>query len=394
MGQSVAQSSQVDNPQLIRGPSEDIFHAFGISRNRRSQGRIDLELRCLVRLAREIQQSVRNGNLTGWRRRIAAWSRGFDPVSAAVYGLGNGVQANGAALYLRDFSYAYHCYRLNGFWNPILSNKLVMSRVLAAAGLPHPEVLGVVVKGNLMAINADPQARQDVLTIWTSTCHKLVFRPHWSGGGEGVFFLTRTGGLWRVNGRQADIATVRRLISGLDRYIVTTFVEQATYARTIQPTTANTLRVLALRDEQGVFVASVVHRFGTAASLPVDNFHGGRGLCAAVDVERERLKRAVSLDERGRRQLHTHHPETGSRIEGIAIQGLRQALDGVRAASRCLPEAVCVGWDVLITDDGYSLLEANAPPGIVVSQAHAPLLADARSRRVFQRHGLGRRRIA
>ena len=164
--------------------------------------------------------------------------------------------------------------------------------------------------------------------------------------------------------------------------------------KAIQPATANTLRVLALRDEQGVFVASVVHRFGTTATFPIDNFHGGRGLCAAVDMEREQLKTAVSLDGQGRRLLHTHHPETSSQIEGVAIKGLRHALDGVRAASRCLPEAICVGWDVLITNDGYSLLEANAPPGIVVSQAHAPLLADARTRRVFHRHGLGPRGIA
>ena len=90
-------------------------------------------------------------------------------MSAAVYCLENGVQASDASLYLRDFSYAYHCYRLNGFWNPILTNKLVMSRVLAAAGLPHPEVLAVVAKGKLLAINADPIPREDILTIWTST---------------------------------------------------------------------------------------------------------------------------------------------------------------------------------------------------------------------------------
>ena len=151
---------------MIQPPNQDIFHGFGISRNQRSRGRLDLELRCLVRLAREIQRSARNRSITGWRKRIAAWWRGFDPVSAAVYGLENGVQPSDAALYLRDFSYAYHCYRLNGFWNPILTNKLVMSRVLAATGLPHPEVLGVVTNGNLVAIDADPQPSEDVLTIW------------------------------------------------------------------------------------------------------------------------------------------------------------------------------------------------------------------------------------
>ncbi|MEB3352708.1 MAG: sugar-transfer associated ATP-grasp domain-containing protein [Cyanobacteriota bacterium] len=157
-----------------------------------------------------------------------------------------------------------------------------------------------------------------------------------------------------MNSRQAHIATVLHLISGLDRYIATSFVEQTTYVGTIQPATANTLKVLALRYGKGVFIASVVHRFGTAASLPVDTVQGGRGLCAAVDLERERLKTAVNLDEQGRRRLHTHHPETGSQIEGRAI----------------------------------------APPTSWCLRPTPPLLANGRSRRVFERHELGRHRIA
>jgi hypothetical protein len=42
---------------------------------------------------------------------------------------------------------------------------------------------------------------------------------------------------------------------------------------------------------------------------------------------------------------------------------------------------------LVITDAGYSLIEANAPPGIVVSQAHGPLLAHPRVAAYFHQHG-------
>ena len=42
-----------------------------------------------------------------------------------------------------------------------------------------------------------------------------------------------------------------------------------------------------------------------------------------------------------------------------------------------------IGWDMLMTDDGYSILEANSPPGITVWQVHAPLLRDPRVARFF-----------
>ena len=47
-----------------------------------------------------------------------------------------------------------------------------------------------------------------------------------------------------------------------------------------------------------------------------------------------------------------------------------------------------VGWDVIITADGCSFLEANCPPGMPVWQAHQPLLTDPRSRRFFEVLGM------
>lgn len=364
---------------------DTLFSRFGIEHNVRPQGRLELWARCAIRLIREIRAEAVFRSVIPWRRRLRAWRRGFRPVYAAVYGLDD----NDPAFFVPDFAFAYRCYRMNGFWNPIIGNKLVVSDVLAAHGIPHPPVLGIVSRGRLIAhATASRQTNLTLLDRWTEDRAPVVFRPHWSGGGEGVFFVVRQGRDWLVNGRSATAVELRSLLGGLDRYIATAFVEQAEYARRIHPSTTNTLRVLTLIDDDGPFVANVAHRFGTSRSYPIDNFHQGRGgICADVNVPAATLGKAVSLGAGYERIWHDVHPESGSRIEGVLIPGLSRALEGVLEAASCFPEATCVGWDLVITDAGYSLLEANAPPGIVVSQAHGPLLENPRAASYFRSYG-------
>jgi hypothetical protein len=363
-----------------------IFGRYGIERNIRSSGRLDLFLRCLIRLLRGIREEAMSRTGLPLRHRLRALRLGLRSGNAALYQLDEGCPSR----YVPDYAYAWRCYAMNGFLNPIVGNKLVVSQILAANGISCPYVFGVVSKGSPLPLGSTAAgAGASLLLQWTESERPVVFRPHWSGAGEGVFFLRRAHREWFINGRAAPEADVLKLIEGLDRYIATAFVDQATYARDIYPETSNTLRVLALTDAEGPFVASVVHRFGTTRSFPIDNFHQGRGgICASVDAAAQRLGKAVSLDKNKRREWHGTHPQTGAPIEGVPIPGLSLGLEGVLAAMRCFPEAVCVGWDLLMTDGGFSILEANAPPGLAVSQAHAPLLADPRTARFFAAHGI------
>lgn len=368
-----------------QGRSGDAFRRFGIERNVRSDGFMELEARCVVRLTREVVKEARHRTSIPWSRRIWAWRMGFRAIYAAMYGL----DTSTARWYVPDYGFAYRSYRMGGFWNPIVGNKLVVSQVLAAHGIPHPRVLGILSRGKLREVGKVHRCPEGaLLERWTDCGQTAVFRPYWSGGGEGVFLVDRQGGEWRVNGHPAEEHDVRSLLGGLDRYIVTQFVTQAEYARRVFPRTTNTLRVLVLTDDEGPFVASVAHRFGTSRSFPIDNFHQGRGgICASVAADSGVLGMAMSLSERHERIWHRTHPETGSQIEGVVVPGFGSAVDGVLAAAACFPEATCVGWDIVMTDAGFSILEANAPPGIVVSQLHAPLLANPRVARFFASYG-------
>jgi len=45
-----------------------------------------------------------------------------------------------------------------------------------------------------------------------------------------------------------------------------------------------------------------------------------------------------------------------------------------------------IGWDLLVTEDGFQVIEANNGPDLMLFQMHGPLLIDPRIRRFFQSH--------
>jgi hypothetical protein len=381
-------------------PTNDTFQRFGILPHARWRGRLELELRGLVRFARQIRRELFSPFRVGPRRRLQAWRHGFSSMAWVLYGL----PENDPALYLGDLFLPARAYKINGLANPILGDKLVLSHLLAAFGLPHPAVVGLVLDGRLTPAEtsrrgpAGAPGRLEcdrVLEAMVERHPRIVFRPTQSGAGQGVFFLDARDGGYRLNGHGATTEEVCSLLGGLHHYVATGFVDQAAYAREIFPDSANTLRVLTLWDEtrREPFVAAVTHRFGSERSAPLDNWHQGRGgVVAAVDVDTATLGRAVTLAEDKTVAWMSNHPDTGRRIEGVAISGLRASLDGLLDAAARVPFCPLIGWDVLITDTGYSVIEANPMPGLYVWQVHVPLLVDPRTRAFFERRRVVRAR--
>jgi hypothetical protein len=75
-------------------------------------------------------------------------------------------------------------------------------------------------------------------------------------------------------------------------------------------------------------------------------------------------------------------------MEGVSIPNYASMIQGLLRICEFLPEALLVGLDVLMTDDGYCVIEGNSPPGLVVWQVHQPLLANPRNASFFRSHGI------
>ena len=162
----------------------------------------------------------------------------------------------------------------------------------------------------------------------------------------------------------------------------------------INPTSLNTLRLLAIRLEDGPVIAAAVHRWGTAASGRVDNVSSG-GLCSLVDLDTGVLGPAVGRPLQPRRVEHDVHPDTGQQITGVRVPQWDEVRSlGVRLMD-AFPDLEHVGWDLCASDRGPLVVEGNpGTPNPNVFQFHGSFLHDPRVRRYYVERGLLPRRYA
>ena len=291
----------------------------------------------------------------------APWSRRLDM-------LRRGVSYYSYALYPQGGEYLSDAARLGAFFinddgtRAILNDKYRFSLELSNR-LPILPILGILRNGSLETL-------QGPLEPWLER-GDLIAKPLHGSRGAGVVRL-KAGDPLPVS--QAPM-------------LLTPFAQQAAYARQIAPLSGNTIRVLSLRDDAGPFIVRAVHRFGTRQTAPTDNWSQG-SLCALVDLQTGALSRAVRHPRRTGGVLHwvTHHPDTDAPIEGVVVPRWAELQTELLRVLEGLPEFVYVGWDVLVTDERFWVLEGNANTEFNALQVHGPLLADERVKAFYKKH--------
>jgi len=341
-------------------------------------------LRVVMSALQELRPQVRIPLRNRWR----GWRLGFRAASYALYGL----DGRDASDYLTDYAILRYGHRINGMHRFTVLEKLNFADSMKQYGLPHPDVYAYLDKGCIYSLDgtALPRDWNEALRGLLATRGRLVMKPSANGSGRGIIFVEQKGEQLVMNGEAISERDWEDLVSSLQDFLVMQFVEQAAYARALYPLTTNTVRVLTLwdMDRQEPFIASGAHRIGTKRSFPVDNFHGGEGgLSASIQIDTGVLGPARTLNPIGVREEVPVHPETGAPIEGVQIPYWEEVKKTLLHCSRHLPHIPFIGWDLVITEGGWTCIEGNAPPGVVVWQVHQPLLEDPRARKFFESHG-------
>jgi Sugar-transfer associated ATP-grasp len=294
---------------------------------------------------------------------LFCWRHGFYPDRALTYDF----KTHGPERYLpdgverpkdaADRAYAARC-----------GDKVNFFLQMRAIGAPTPEVVAENVGGRLI-FYSQPGDYEALL----AERGELVIKPRDGAHGSGVR-IVRPGDPDRAL-KPNEFASAR--------------VSQHPYAAAINPHSVNTIRVLTAWDEpsRDFFVIAAGHRFGTARSGRVDNVSAG-GLAAGICVESGRLAAAIRPDApRVELTRMTHHPDTGARIEGVETPGFARMCEELLAVCRRFP-LIFVGWDIVITADGWTALEANRGPSLNAFQLNGPLLLDPRAKAFFRREGM------
>lgn len=314
--------------------------------------------------------------------RLQAWKLGFLSLTYRMCQ----IDRFGPKDYVTDRMRYLRTPFLNGAYSVVLDDKLIFHEVLRRHAGLLPEAYALLRRDRVLPLSPERVSSYDDVLRLLERKGRLVIKPTTGGGGNLVVVLEQgpEGAAW--NGQVLPADEIRRRFKSSRDRLVTEFIEQARYAREIHAGSANTIRVLCLwnDDEKEPFAARAVQRFGSPATGPVDNITQG-GLDSLVDLETGRLGRGARMTPEGRPEWHDHHPDTGARIEGVEVPHWRETLRGLLAVHAKYPELPYVGWDVLVTDDGFKVLEGNNMSGLWMFQVHGPLLAEPRVRRFFER---------
>lgn len=146
------------------------------------------------------------------------------------------------------------------------------------------------------------------------------------------------------------------------KYLIEECVEQHPDMAKFYPDSINTVRLIAILDDDTFDPFLAVARFGVDGV--VDNFTSG-GIACGVDPKTG-LIGTDGCNKYG--DVFETHPVTGKRFKGFQIPHWDKVIEIADSSLRAVDGIDFVGWDFAIQDDGVTVIEGNAGPGFTAPQ--------------------------
>lgn len=267
----------------------------------------------------------------------------------------------------RDF---YYMHPLNGWLSKLVDDKRFIPIIFQTA--PHliPDLSVGIEDGEQKFVMIRGKAQQfsgklrDQLIALMQEFPILILKPAGLSCGTGVC---------RLSLEELDQAISR--IDPRQAYLISNCVANEDYSQRINPHSANTIRIYFFRPlgESGLRLFRAFHRFGTAASQPVDNVAKG-GLVTEIDVSTGRLSKALTTADLSKR--FQRHPDSGEFLEGFMVPDWEQKKAQIAEMLDSLFFLEFGGLDLAPTPGGLKILEVNTLPGRGLLQINQPAFLD------------------
>jgi hypothetical protein len=321
-------------------------------------------------------------------KRLWAWKHGYPSKCIPLYGL----NSNNAHRYLPDALYET-AHPINGQFTSLIDSKLALFFTLGEFREHLPAYYLLLNRDEI--INLGPHSRpvpREEIGIILDLCRKkgnLAMKRVAGTFGAGFYKLSFSNGCFQLNGVQIAGPQLSNICRNLDNYLITEYVQQHQYARQFYPNTTNTLRIMTARnyDMHESFVIRVLQKMGTSKSAsPADQVALG-GIACEVNIESGEIGPAVTFSQDTQQPIwYDRHPDTGTQIAGTLIPNWKEIRSKVLAIADHLAMVPYMGWDVVVTEEGFKVLELNSLPGIELVQFFRPLLDEEKTRRFYELH--------
>lgn len=295
-------------------------------------------------------------------RREMKWAhkRGFYSYRIAQYGL---TEEN-----YRDFlsDYAYKRLRpINNEYRKWLWDKLSLYYILKKYSYYLPAYYYHIVpkeQGNLFfAMNGCPQdieASAQGLIELLRRKGKLVLKPVIASHGEGFYKFSFVDGTFLVNDEKVSQSDMENLLAEMKvDYLVTEYIEMHRDLKRIYPNVACTIRAMVInRRGYNPVMEDTYFRIGTKKTGQTDNLASG-GIFVHIDEITGAFANAKVTENHVIKPCE-YHPDTNEKIEGV-IPFWQEIRAGIVELSRYISPMEYMGFDIIVTDTGFKILEIN-----------------------------------
>lgn len=295
--------------------------------------------------------------------------KGFDVDSIRLYGL----TLDKSSRFLPDKVRPQISLKTNVDYWPVLHDKLFF-HLFFRKTFRVPKLFGFVKSGYYSIIDLNKDSEFGLSGLLKS--NDLVLKPLQGGKGKGIIFcrynIEQKSVCWGED--TISVIEFERRVLQLDNYGIFQYIPQHPVLDDIFRDSINTIRLVSLLFANELRLVGVL-RIGNSKSTPFDNFSQG-GMVALIDLETGVLSSAVMRNVRGESEFVDYHPDTGSVIKGVKVPYWKDIVTEFRGWLDSNAIFDYVGWDILVGQDGYYLIEGNHNPDIDLIQVHFPYLDD------------------
>ncbi len=270
------------------------------------------------------------------------------------------------------FSYINHPY------SKLLRNKLVFSNYFRSY-FNTPQVYYLIIKSSIKSVHPKIKAEnfRGFINLLSEN-RKLIIKPNFGSRGAGIYLVELEEEKYLVNKKEVTEPELQKFVNSLTSYIVVEFIEQCGFSKGLFPLSTNTLRINTFFDPilNKVITKQPYVRIGTSRSVPTDNNSRG-ALFSMVDIESGMLGVAIEPVSPGTIRQVTNHPETNVKIKGEIVPRWTEIKECILNTGREIsPLIKVVGWDIVITDDDFVVIEGNNGPEQGQQMLENPLAKD------------------
>jgi hypothetical protein len=235
----------------------------------------------------------------------------------------------------------------------LVRDKFLFFQYMNSIGGPTPAVFAVTIDGRFFDSHLMPIP--DLPVFFREHISDFFIKNFDTLGGHGIQYI-----------RDFDDLMERRNFFAKGLFIFQDKVRQHPVMNRLNPSSVNTIRMVTIRGEEGPYLWKTFCRVGTAVSKFVDNVDSG-GIAVGVDEQGKLMK--FGFYKPGIGTKVTVHPDTGVTFESFEIPLFKEASDLVLSLHRKMYMFHSIGWDVVITETGVTILEANDNWGGYINQA-------------------------